>query len=471
MGTDMRSLASLLIALGIACLPCRGQAGDVFGTNSNEADGTACQKARNAEDARYSANIKAIQDRYNAGETQPGPPNLERLRQYARERGNEDTRHAKAMVALDAGVCSYLRQTGNTPCDQATYQEDKNYEKNMSVLEQRKLDEDNQADQQRMACASDANCVARVDQQALKTLQAWAAARSQEMERHSNALAKIRVGICSPQANGGALQGTVEQSGNSSRPNPPSQTRPSQTPPTIPGSANQSSPCYTPARGADCPPVRFGWGNCPGSGLACVVCYGPDGVFAYVPRGSVYTLESGCKQFPNGTIWSTKNAQTAQQMTQAGGYCTPDGRGGYNCGNVDPQRFKQVVNAQANGSSSTNNSQDPNGNPQDSSCYTPARAASCSPVRFGWGNCPGSKQACDICYGPNGPFAYVPRGSVYSLQSGCSQIGGNATWRTISSLVEQQMVKAGGNCNPDGQGGYLCANVDPQRFKQATGQK
>src|SRR5579872_5497124 len=68
--------------------------------------------------------------------------------------------------------------------------------------------------------------------------------------------------------------------------------------------------CYTPARGANCPPVRFGWGNCPGSRLACDWCYGPSGVFAYSPRGSVYTLSSGCNNLGANTTWATKSTQT-----------------------------------------------------------------------------------------------------------------------------------------------------------------
>src|SRR5947208_3476538 len=99
--------------------------------------------------------------------------------------------------------------------------------------------------------------------------------------------------------------------------------------------------CYTPARGPSCPPVRFGWGNCPGSRQACDWCYGPNGVFAYKPRGSVYTLNSGCNEFGKDTTWATKNQQVAQQMTKAGGNCTADGKGGYNCSNVDAAKFQQ----------------------------------------------------------------------------------------------------------------------------------
>jgi hypothetical protein len=102
-------------------------------------------------------------------------------------------------------------------------------------------------------------------------------------------------------------------------------------------------------------------------------------------------------------------------------------------------------------------------------CFTPARGPNCPAVRFGWGNCPGSRQACDWCYGPNGVFAYSPRGSVYTLNSGCNQLGSNTTWSTKSGMIATWMKNAGGNCTPDGRGGYTCANVDPTRFKQQAG--
>jgi len=102
--------------------------------------------------------------------------------------------------------------------------------------------------------------------------------------------------------------------------------------------------CYTPARGPSCPAVRFGWGNCPGSRLACDWCYGPSGVFAYSPRGSVYTLDSGCKHLGSKTIWVAKDSLTAQSMIKAGGNCTSNGRGYFNCMNVNAGRFKHVAN-------------------------------------------------------------------------------------------------------------------------------
>jgi hypothetical protein len=109
-----------------------------------------------------------------------------------------------------------------------------------------------------------------------------------------------------------------------------------------------SSPeaCYTPARGPNCPRVRFGWGNCPGSRQACDWCYGSNGVFAYAPRGSVYTLTSGCDKFGSGTTWSTKNLLVAQWMKNAGGNCTTDARGGFACTNVNASRFKQQAGCQ-----------------------------------------------------------------------------------------------------------------------------
>ena len=61
------------------------------------------------------------------------------------------------------------------------------------------------------------------------------------------------------------------------------------------------------------------------------------------------------------------------------------------------------------GSGQTGSQSDPCG------CFTPARTPSSPPVRFGWGGCPGNKQPCDWCYGPNAVFAYSPRGSVYTL--------------------------------------------------------
>jgi len=101
--------------------------------------------------------------------------------------------------------------------------------------------------------------------------------------------------------------------------------------------------CYTPARDARCRAVRFGWGDCPGSRQACDWCYGPEGVFAYTPRGSVYTLKSECNSFGPDTIWSTRMADVADWMTRAGGNCTSDGRGGYACAGVDPARFIEAA--------------------------------------------------------------------------------------------------------------------------------
>ncbi len=101
-------------------------------------------------------------------------------------------------------------------------------------------------------------------------------------------------------------------------------------------------------------------------------------------------------------------------------------------------------------------------------CYTPARDAKCSRVRFGWTNCPGSRQACDTCYGPNGIFAYTPRSSTYTLASGCDQLGSSATWNTQNSQIKQWMQSAGGNCTSDGRGGYNCTGVDPKKFTAAA---
>ncbi|SPE27347.1 exported hypothetical protein [Candidatus Sulfopaludibacter sp. SbA6] len=256
-----------------------------------------------------------------------------------------------------------------------------------------------------------------------------------------------------------------------------------QSPPP-PDFCSSPAACYTPARGPNCPQVRFGWGDCPGSRQACDWCYGPNGVFAYTPRGSTYTLNSGCNQFGNNATWTTKDAQIAQWMSQAGGNCVSDGRGGYTCSNVDAGRFKQAANCGSTGTppapaqapaqapaptptASSGNNPGPCSNP--AACYTPARGPNCPRVRFGWGDCPGSRQACDWCYGPDGGvFAYTPRGSVYTLESGCNQFGSNTTWATKDPLVAQSMSNAGGNCSSDGQGGYACSNVDAGRYKQAA---
>src|SRR5215831_5723638 len=115
-----------------------------------------------------------------------------------------------------------------------------------------------------------------------------------------------------------------------------------QSPAPGPGSdfCSTGAACYTPARGPNCPRVRFGWGNCPGSRNACDWCYGPDGVFAYTPRGSNYTLNSGCNNLGADASWATKNPTVAQWMQAAGGDCSSDGRGGVTCSNVDADRFK-----------------------------------------------------------------------------------------------------------------------------------
>ncbi len=260
---------------------------------------------------------------------------------------------------------------------------------------------------------------------------------------------------------------------------------PSTRPPLVGGVSSQdfcssSASCYTPARGPQCPQVRFGWGNCPGSRQACDWCYGPNGVFAYSPRGSVYTLASGCNQFSSNTTWSTQDSQVAQWMKSAGGNCTSDGRGGYSCSNVDAARFQQAANCGNSGGQppqQTPPQQTPppqqaappaNASSGNCSCYTPARGPQCPQVRFGWGDCPGSRQACDWCYGPNGVFAYSPRGSVYTLSSGCTKLGPNTVWSTQDAQVAQSMKNAGGNCSSDGRGGYTCSNVDPARYRQTA---
>ncbi|HJT89439.1 MAG TPA: hypothetical protein VJ732_16335 [Bryobacteraceae bacterium] len=143
-------------------------------------------------------------------------------------------------------------------------------------------------------------------------------------------------------------------------------------------------------------------------------------------------------------------------MVKAGGNCTPDGKGGFNCANVDSRQFQCSQPPPSNSSSAS--SQD--------NCYTPARGPQCAPVRFGWGDCPGSKQACQWCYGPNGVFAYQPRGSLYSLESGCNSLGRDTIWQTNSPQAEQAMVRAGGSCKANGSGGYYCTNVDPKRYQQ-----
>jgi hypothetical protein len=101
--------------------------------------------------------------------------------------------------------------------------------------------------------------------------------------------------------------------------------------------------CFTPARGPECPKVRFGWGNCPGSRQACDWCYGPNGVFAYSPRSSTYTLDSGCNRLGKDTTWSTKDPQVLDWMKSAGGTCTSNGRGVYSCTKIDPARFREIA--------------------------------------------------------------------------------------------------------------------------------
>ena len=102
-------------------------------------------------------------------------------------------------------------------------------------------------------------------------------------------------------------------------------------------------------------------------------------------------------------------------------------------------------------------------------CYTPARGPECSRVRGERGDCPGSRNACDWCYGPGGVFAYAPRGSTKSTPSGCDQLGKSAVWSTTNAKVAGWMRDAGGDCRETFRGRFVCSNVDPERFKQASG--
>ncbi len=99
----------------------------------------------------------------------------------------------------------------------------------------------------------------------------------------------------------------------------------------------------------------------------------------------------------------------------------------------------------------------------------PARGPNCPKVRFGRGDCPGSRQACDWCYGPSGVFAYSPRGSVYTLSSGCDKLGPKhhlgdqeSVYRYVDDRCRRQLLLL------TGRAAIISApNVDANRFKQA----
>lgn len=99
-------------------------------------------------------------------------------------------------------------------------------------------------------------------------------------------------------------------------------------------------------------------------------------------------------------------------------------------------------------------------------CYSPARLPQCPRVRFAAGECPGSGQPCDFCYGPNGAFAYWP--SIGAGDSDCTRFPANTTWIARNPAIAQMMSKAGGRCLSDSQGVSQCASVNVAQFKRAA---
>jgi hypothetical protein len=103
------------------------------------------------------------------------------------------------------------------------------------------------------------------------------------------------------------------------------------------------------------------------------------------------------------------------------------------------------------------------------SCETPDRDAGCAPVRFGWGDCPDHRGACDWCYGQHGVFAYVRRvHKTYNLSSGCDDLGqqapGDVFWVVADAGTRERMNAAGADCQSTGRLGLIC-QVDPSAFK------
>ena len=102
------------------------------------------------------------------------------------------------------------------------------------------------------------------------------------------------------------------------------------------------------------------------------------------------------------------------------------------------------------------------------SCETPDRNDSrCPKPRFGWADCPGQRGVpCDICYGPNGPFAAVPRTNPsYKLSSGCDALSklppGQVIWINQPPAVRDRIEEEGGSCWPEG--GYILCKSDDKK--------
>jgi hypothetical protein len=108
-------------------------------------------------------------------------------------------------------------------------------------------------------------------------------------------------------------------------------------------------------------------------------------------------------------------------------------------------------------------------------CESPARDdASCGQVRWGWGDCPGSRMACDWCYGADGQiFAYVRRTNrTYKLSSACEMLADlpaeDVFWVADDPDDADVMEEAGGQCQP--QGRQLICQVDPDRYRDVLAQ-
>ena len=107
------------------------------------------------------------------------------------------------------------------------------------------------------------------------------------------------------------------------------------------------------------------------------------------------------------------------------------------------------------------------------SCETPDRDAGCAPVRFGWGDCPDRRGACDWCYGRHGVFAYVRRTNrTYRLSSGCNDLAhqdpGDVFWVVADAGTEERMNAAGADCQQTDRLGLIC-QVPTNDFKGTAG--
>lgn len=181
------------------------QKGDVFSTNTE--NGSACQQARANEQALYDRNMRAIEQRYEAAAPH-APGDLSAVRRNADEQSDENTRHSKALDDLDDGVCSPLRPTDSTPCGMAMYQEEVQYQRNLTAIAKKELDAQNEDAHKRNHCGSDPNCPIAVQSAGLEKIRQFAAERNAENTRHMNAQARIHKETC-------ALHGGISQSGGS----------------------------------------------------------------------------------------------------------------------------------------------------------------------------------------------------------------------------------------------------------------